>query len=119
MPDTQSPEKRAPWWQPWITLPNLTTAFMCVVTVVVYWQGQESFRQRTVERVTSLEQHVPEALPERIKHIETRLDTIDAQSALTYVRRDVMTEQLAKMQSDVTALRDEVREVKNEIHKIR
>jgi hypothetical protein len=30
-----------------------------------------------------------------------------------------MTEQLAKMQSDVTALRDEVREVKIEIHKIR
>lgn len=112
MPDTQTTDKRTPWWQSWITLPNLVTAVMCVVTITIWYQGQESFRQQITDRVTVIEQ-------ERIKHIETRLDTIDAATALTYVRRDVMTEQLAKMQSDVTALRDEVREVKNEIHKIR
>jgi sensor domain CHASE-containing protein len=100
------------FWKSWLTVPNIITAVMCVVTVTIWWQGQESFRARIEERVTVIEQ-------ERIKHIETRLDTIDAATALTYVRRDVMTEQLAKMQSDVTALRDEVREVKNEIHKIR
>jgi hypothetical protein len=112
MPDSQSPEKRAPWWQKWITPQTFITSVMCVVSVTVWWQGQENFRQRIEERVTVIEH-------ERIKHIETRLDTIDAATALTYVRRDVMTEQLAKMQSDVTALRDEVREIKLEVRKIR
>ncbi len=109
MPDT---EKRQQWWQGLVTVPKIMTGVMCIVTVTIWYQGQESFRQRIEERVTIIEQ-------ERIKHIETRLDTIDAANALTYVRRDVMTEQLSKMQADVTALRDEVREVKNEIHKIR
>jgi hypothetical protein len=109
MPETA--EKR-PWWQGLITTQNIITIGSCLVVVGMWYQGQESFRQRIEERVTNIEQ-------ERIKHIETRLDTIDAATALTYVRRDVMTEQLAKMQSDVTALRDEVREIKNEVRKIR
>jgi sensor domain CHASE-containing protein len=105
-------EEKRSWWSDQLTLRNIAWAVMIIVTVTSWYQAQEAFRQRIEERVTAIEQ-------ERIKHIETRLDTIDAATALTYVRRDVMTEQLAKMQSDVTALRDEVREVKIEIHKIR
>lgn len=103
MTESRSEEMRN-FWRQLITVPNAVALAFFLVGVGGWWQDQREFRTQ---------------VEERIKHIETRLDTIDAAAALTYVRRDVMTEQLAKMQQDVTALREEVRDVKNEVRKIR
>ena len=86
------------------SVPNIVALTFFLIGVGAWWEDQKLFRAQ---------------VEDRIKHIETRLDTIDAATALTYVRRDVMTEQLAKMQQDVTALRDQVQDVKNEVRKIR
>lgn len=94
-----------------LSVPNVVALAFFLIGVGGWWQDQKAFREQVSASRTLLDQ--------RISHIETRLDTIDATNALIYVRRDVMTEQLAKMQQDVTALRDEVHDVKNEVRKIR
>jgi hypothetical protein len=92
------------FWRQLLSIDKIVALAFFLVGVGGWWADQRSFRDQTEKR---------------IGHIETRLDTIDAATALTYVRRDVMTEQLAKMQQDVTALREEVHDVKNEVRKIR
>jgi len=92
------------FWKAIFSVPNVVALVFFLIGVGGWWQDQRSFRDQTEKR---------------IGHIETRLDTIDAANAITYVRRDVMTEQLAKIQQDVGALRSEVQDVKNEVRKIR
>lgn len=92
------------FWRQLITVPNAVALAFFLVGVGGWWRDQQDFRER---------------LDTRVSHIESRMDAIDAANASIYVRRDVMTEQLAKIQQDVGALRSEVQDVKNEVRKIR
>lgn len=86
------------------SVPNIVALAFFLIGVGTWWEDQKLFRAQ---------------MEERVKHIEIRLDTIEAAAAITYVRRDVMAEQLAGIQRDVTALRDQVQGVKNDVRKIR
>ncbi|HEX3058052.1 MAG TPA: hypothetical protein VHP62_01750 [Usitatibacter sp.] len=92
------------FWRALFSVPNIVATAFFLIGVGGWWADQQAFRSR---------------VDERLMHIENRLDTIDGANAAIYVRRDVMTEQLSKIQQDVGALRDEVHDVKNEVRKIR
>lgn len=92
------------FWRTLFSVPNAVALAFFLTGVGGWVAGERDFREH---------------MEERVRHIETRMDAIEAADAMTYVRRDVLTEQLNQVQKDVTALREEVREVKQEVKKIR
>lgn len=87
-------------WKAWVTPQMIFTAVCMVFAAGGYWQTFQAMR-------------------ERVTNIEERLNEMERQNRETYMRRDVLAEQLSRIQLDLITLHEEVKDVKTEVRKIR
>lgn len=103
------------FWRQLITVPNAVALSFFLIGVGGWWQDQRAFREHTVSEVGRLDSKIDA----KIGRVEQRLDVKDAKDVENAVSRAEMTLKLVQISNDINSLRDEVKDVKTEVRKIR
>jgi hypothetical protein len=87
-----------------LTVPNIMALLTGIVLIASWKQNQDAFREQTEQRIVRLETQLNQALAENTDN---------------RVNRAVVSAQLAQIQLDITSMRIEVKDTRNEVRKIR
>lgn len=104
MTDTARSEDMRGFLRTLITVPNLMAVGAFLIFVGGWQQNQAAFREQTEQRIV---------------RIETQLNQAVVENADNRINRALVSAQLAQIQLDITSMRIEVKDVRNEVRKIR
>jgi Tfp pilus assembly protein PilO len=88
--------ERRPWWHAFITPQNILTAVLAIFAAGGYWQDAKQVK-------------------DRLDRLERRVEAERTLSDLTYMRRDVLTEQLRQIQEEQTRMREQVQLLRRDL----
>lgn len=96
MTETQTNDRRPPWWQSWLT----PQTFVLFIGIALTLGG--AWRDKTY-------------MEERLRALELRVASERVTSDLIYMRRDVLTEQLRQIQEEQLRLREQVQGLRRDL----